>query len=360
MIVLIGPFPPPVHGMAKNLKIFADDLESEVNCKVIRLTTSPGSLKRGLIYHFSKIKNVVKSLFVFLYLLCLGKVEKVYLPPDGGFGVWYSVLFSLLAAAFNKPIYYHHRSFAYISKRSKGMDFITRLQNNEKSTHVFLCNLMRDEFSNRYPGSYRRLTISNAMHVRENVVKQPLEFDGIFRLGFLSNLSFSKGLAVTVELAIRLRSLNYNVILYLAGPFESAKEEEYIHQILSDYDYIKYLGPVYGQKKIEFFNLINFFIFPSIYKNEAQPNVIFEAMSFGLPIVTLEIGCVKCDVNSDCGNVADNLDNFIDESLRYLNNFILEQSSYAESSRSVIRYINDESARAFRNYVELLEEFKSV
>jgi glycosyltransferase involved in cell wall biosynthesis len=360
MIVLIGPFPPPVHGMSKNLKIFADDLELMTGCKVVRLTTSPGTLKRGLGYHISKIKNVVIALFTFFVLLCSRQVTKVYLPPDGGFGVWYSVAFSLLAAAFRKPIYYHHRSFAYISKLSLGMKVISSLQNGASSTHVFLCALMRDEFNQRYPGRYRSLIVSNAMHVRDAVSEHPLVFEGTFRLGFLSNLSFSKGLAICVDLAVELKNKGCSVELVLAGPFESDNEELYLQWVLQQYDFIDYIGPVYGDAKIEFFKKINFFVFPSAYKNEAQPNVIFEAMSFGLPVVTMQIGCVKCDVNIDCGNVATDHDNFIEESTKYLINFSSDEAAYRNSSAAVLKFIRNESTRSFANYMELLEEFKNA
>jgi glycosyltransferase involved in cell wall biosynthesis len=56
---------------------------------------------------------------------------------------------------------------------------------------------------------------------------------------------------------------------------------------------MKYLSSVYGENKKNYFSNLDVFIFPSIYKNEAEPLVIYEAAQYGSIIIGSEIGCMK-------------------------------------------------------------------
>ena len=55
MIIICGPFPPPVHGMSKNLLLFKEKIEF-LEGKVVPIDISPGTLVRGKKYHLTKIK----------------------------------------------------------------------------------------------------------------------------------------------------------------------------------------------------------------------------------------------------------------------------------------------------------------
>ena len=75
-----------------------------------------------------------------------------------------------------------------------------------------------------------------------------------------------------------------------------------VREALKKYpDSINYRGPVHGSNKKEFFNDIHIMLFPSRYKNEAQPLVVFEALSYGVPVICFNRGCIENMVDSTCG-----------------------------------------------------------
>ncbi|MCG9736454.1 glycosyltransferase family 4 protein [Pseudoalteromonas shioyasakiensis] len=303
---IIGPFPPPVHGMSKNLLNFYKDVNENIN--VTKVDTSPASLNRGLKYHSKKFVKVINGGIKLFYSQMLRRYEFAYLPPDAGYGAYYSLLFVLVLKLFKVPVIFHHRSFNYVSKKTLGMTLITKLQ-PAGSKHIFLCEKMKREFLNIYQINCETIIISNAMHVSAQEKFKPTCKPTI-KLGHLSNLGVEKGLIEIFKLCEQLDKHNFNYELLLAGPAENDEIASVIKSKLSDNSKISYLGYVDPKKKIEFFNSIDIFLFPTQYRNEAQPNVLFESFSFGVPALTLDIGCIFGDVDCKRGVVFKDVEDF--------------------------------------------------
>jgi glycosyltransferase involved in cell wall biosynthesis len=66
---------------------------------------------------------------------------------------------------------------------------------------------------------------------------------------------------------------------------------------------IKYYGPVLGDAKKEFFAELNTFVFPTRYRNEAEPLVILEALMNGCPVVANNRGCIRSMLTVDVGDL---------------------------------------------------------
>jgi glycosyltransferase involved in cell wall biosynthesis len=111
------------------------------------------------------------------------------------------------------------------------------------------------------------------------------------RLGYFSNLMFSKGIVDLLQAFTKL-SVDYsNISLYIAGDFfgdycKSRKEIETIVHPYLDHPRIKYLGVVQGAKKQQFLEGIDVFVLASFHKGEAFPISIIEAMRCGAAIVS--------------------------------------------------------------------------
>ncbi|ENZ8073803.1 hypothetical protein ACHAOH_005557, partial [Klebsiella pneumoniae] len=76
MIIICGPFPPPVHGMSKNLLLFKEKIEF-LEGKVVPIDISPGTLVRGKKYHLTKIKKVLIALSKIIAIKKVDRNEKV-------------------------------------------------------------------------------------------------------------------------------------------------------------------------------------------------------------------------------------------------------------------------------------------
>src|SRR5262249_7537335 len=121
-----------------------------------------------------------------------------------------------------------------------------------------------------------------------------------FRLGFLANLTIAKGLDFVLDTFRALRARSRKVHLTLAGPVASPDAERLVANALQEFGgTIRHVGPVFDDRKLEFFNSVDCFIFPS--RTEGWPIVLNEALDAGLPVVATKRGCVKTMVGDRAG-----------------------------------------------------------
>ena len=99
----------------------------------------------------------------------------------------------------------------------------------------------------------------------------------------------------------------------IAGPFSDQKSESVVTEARKNIPEIEYAGPLYGEEKDKFFSKINVFVFPSQYKNEAEPLVIYEAAQQGVYLVTSQVGCLKEMTESFGGLSYENVDILVDD-----------------------------------------------
>ena len=104
---------------------------------------------------------------------------------------------------------------------------------------------------------------------------------------------------------------------------------------------LEYRGALYGADKDAFFEAIDVFIFPTRYKNEAQPTVIFEAMSRGVPILSYERGCIKGQVGG-AGAVFDQKADFSIAVTSCLKAYLNDTEGFHQLRlKSKVAFIND-------------------
>lgn len=352
-IYVIGPFPPPVHGMAKNLKLMHDDL-MKINENVIGLDISPRSLNRGVGYHLKKIHKVSLALFRLFKGILKKEVKAVYMPPDGGLGLFYSMLFFLLSSLSSSNIFLHHRSFAYINRYNKFMKVISKF-NRRNTHHIFLCDCMAAKFQVTYGEVSNYRVVSNATYVTLNSINR-LSDDKVIRLGFMSNIGYEKGISRFIELVNSINSKNFKVHGVIAGPFESPEVEKDIRFTLANNSTLSYVGPVYGDAKTNFFSTIDVFVFPTFYRNEAQPNVLFEAMSFANLIVSTNIACIAEDLNESFAVISNADDNWVEETANSLLNIFKNQKKFDLMRSNTFQMIRDKKLLADKAYKKLVHD----
>lgn len=313
-VIVVGPLPPPVHGSAKNTAIIAGKLQDR--CNVIVVDISPGSLKRWSFYHVVKIIKVLQALFVII-VQASPLDTKLYIPADAGFGTYYTITIVTLARFLGYKIFIHHRSFAYIDKRVTRMALLTRCAGSE-AVHIFLCRDMKRRYLDNYPASQKALILSNGAYIKPISQIITSSFDGL-RLGHLSNLGSDKGLDEVLETTRCLIAHDVKTHLVLAGPTVTTEDTQKIERAVIEFGKaLDYRGAVYGEDKDRFYEDIDVFLFPTRYANEAQPNVLLEAMSFGVPSISFARGCVVGDLSQGGGIAVPTSDNFVQECLPIL------------------------------------------
>lgn len=356
--IVIGPLPPPVHGMSKNLNIFVNDIGRE-NCIVLDI--SPGTLTRTFKYHLKKLFKVAKNLAK-LAFYCSNKCSRrVYICPDGGLGLIYTTMFVTVAKMFGLECYLHHRSFQYIHNKSALMHYIQSYKRN-LVTNIFLSKVMQTEFVELYPNSNTsKFTIIGNQHYVEPMLLERLENQSekvTWVIGFLSNISFDKGIVEVLNTAKELNKTEINIQLKIAGPFESENERAYLETFSSqNVGLVEYLGPVYNENKVHFYDSIDFFLFPSMYKNEAQPNVIFEAQSRAVPTIAYSIACLRDDISDKNGLLINLEEDFVKKAAKFIL-LTIREGQYDQLSNRTLETIAAKAYETKCSYKTLVSTFQ--
>jgi len=223
------------------------------------------------------------------------------LVVDSGAGLLINSVHALILRFRGVHLYISHHTFLYVDKTSALMEAFIACA-GERVTHLFLCSCMREKFSSRYlvPNS---LILNNARRV---------EFDDAqasgsgnrkkFSIGYISNVSFEKGIREYFQTLDLLSDLDIEWII--AGPPASLEVEEYLRREVAQRGVaVQWIGPVYGAEKARFLEQISVLLFPTRYAVEAQPNVLFEALSFGVPVVSTPLGCIEEDMRGSGSSV---------------------------------------------------------
>ncbi|WP_160012467.1 glycosyltransferase family 4 protein [Rhizobium sp. 18055] len=288
-IVAIGPLPPPLHGLSLATSAMAA-LLADGNTVILQNLSPPASGWR-LWRHPAKCASVI-SACIRLLRERRHPEKACYLACDGGFGQFYTLLLVISSRLLAYPTYLHHHSFRYIDRRSIVMRSILALS-GPGLTHIFLCEIMRDRFTDAYRRRLRSAVISNAALVPPQAETE-VDRARPLTIGMLSNLSRAKGLETFITLFRQARAQGLPLHAILAGPAADGRDRATIDAAIREFaGALEYRGAVLGDDKANVYADIDVFIFPTIYVNEAQPLVIFETKASGNAVIAYDRGCIR-------------------------------------------------------------------
>ncbi len=223
-----------------------------------------------------------------------------------------------------------------------------------RATHIFLCQLMERRFRDNYSGQWRGLISSNVVHIPAIPELASRVTDRI-TVGLLSNLTQEKGLHLFLELVRACISRGLPVMCRLAGPKENAADAAVVEAARSEIgEHLDYLGPLYGAEKDRFLSELDIFAFPTMYRNEAQPNAVFEAMSAGAAVVVFARGCLGEDVSCDCGLLIEPSADFVSAACEQLARWNEDRAVLTEAKAAARQRFAERKAAAVEGYQQLL------
>jgi len=355
-IVVAGRLPPPIDGMARVTALVLDRLRQEGPVRVADL--SPGYNGRGPLYHLAKASRVLWAMLL-LWAGAMKEDKRLYMPADAGLGSYYTTVLLGFARLLGYTLFVHHHSFAYITRHARRMALLTRVAGPE-CRHILLCPMMLARFQARYPAARRSLVLSNAIFSPPAAEPAPLSHrDGVLRLGHLSNLCTDKGLDTLFSLLRALRDQGLPAKLVLAGPGLGRMDNALIAAGLYEFgDAVEYRGPIDGAEKAAFYRDIDVFVFPTRYRNEAQPLVLFEAMAAGVPVLAHARGCIGNDVGATQAGAAIPVDeDFVTAALPILKRWADDRDALhraAESALSRAHAAHEQSREGLERVIALL------
>ena len=296
-VVMIAAFPPPVTGASVMSEHIAERLAGVMGVERADVASNRG----GVGYH---VHRVAKHIFASAHLVrARTRCDVAYFSLPSGWALLYVPWVVVAARLTRYRIVFHHHSFKYFDKRSPLLGLAVTLA-GRRQAHVVLCARMGSQLARRYPRVTDVLTLSNAWAIRTAPAGDTGPGVGPVRLGHLSNLTLDKGLDTVIDVHAWMSGRAMDVSLDLAGPFtDDAAAQLVADATARDPERVVYHGAVSGSTKERFFAGVDVFVFPSRYRNEAEPLVIDEALSAGCRVVVTRRGCL-CESDYQSAAVA--------------------------------------------------------
>ncbi len=291
-VLAIGPFPPFVGGAAKNTAIICNAFEKR-GADVLRLPTNKTRVRaehtRSAAIYADRTLGFLGNVKQIAAARRGAAEATVYLVPDGGLGVAFSAAYARAGVLGFPRLVVHHRSYNHVRTRSALMALLMRTA-PARTMHVFLDPVMEEKFKEVYSADIRSMYVPNAAtcDVAPPIAGEVTGTHGGLTIGFLSNLVEDKGFDVVAEAFPKLADkLGPECRFVIAGrPIGevNAARLEALKNALGDR--LEYCGEVSGQTKTDFFRSCDIFVFPTRFSQEAQPNVLYEALAGGAAIVS--------------------------------------------------------------------------
>lgn len=341
-VLFIGPLPPPVHGFSVINKAMLGRLQSNFDVEICDMRPGLG---------FAGFAKKVGALWALVANRRPGGV--VYVCLSGGLRQTIDAIFLAAGRLHGSRSFIHHHSFSYLDRTTIVSRLVFRVA--RQAHHIVLCRCMADRLCAEYGIDRAKVTVlSNSafVEVPDGAKKGP-RIHGSLVLGFLSNISPEKGIREFAEIVRGAVDRNLDVRAFVAGPVHPQYRLEF-NSLLINSPRITYVGPVYGKDKVDFFRSIDVLVFPTMYKNEAEPVTIFESLANGVPVVAFRRGCIQDILSPRAGTSLQYSADYVDGAVSALRSLSPRLDVAAESARLEFLQIAAEAELRLREIVSIV------
>jgi glycosyltransferase involved in cell wall biosynthesis len=271
-ILVVGPVPPPVDGRAVATSWLVDALRRDGHAVTVLDT------------HASRLAKI-RSCFQACWILLKGnRLDRHIVVASGGLGLVAEILPLLAARMRRTPTTMTHHSGRYV-RQSWWLLRLALAVAGPRLQHVVLDAAMGAELAARYGiGSSRIAVVDNAGLMPLPSKPNP----EAWRRGVvhLSNLTPDKGLAAVLDVAHRT-----GIAIRLIGS-PSTDAAALLDEAAERGVPFTAVGPRHGEAKMRELAAARCFVFPSSYRHEAQPLVLYEAAAAGCVPIAWRTGWV--------------------------------------------------------------------
>jgi glycosyltransferase involved in cell wall biosynthesis len=322
-VLVLGFFPPPIDGQRIITERMFREIASETTAIRRELDRFPslGVLSKPLSVLIAVILMPVARLAGF---------SAIYLAPHSGIGLLYSSLLAGASRLFGFSLSVHYHSYRNMRRRSPVMGLFLALC-GPRAVHIVLAPPMEWGLRRFYKSVKRTEVLSNSVFIPPVDCVRGFEGRRI-RVGHLSNLSREKGIENVLECLRRLRASNVEVEFVIAGPATDAATRDLVADAEAEFgEYLRYLGPLRQADVQGFYGSIDVFLFPTMYEHEAEPLVVIDAVSVGVPVIATDRGCIGYLLQATGGRVFASED-FVDKAVAQVAAWAHDRAALAETS----------------------------
>ncbi len=294
-ILLIGPMPPPTGGMQTVMEQM-----SSIDIKGTEFI--PFDVSKNKIIKSNIIFNVLNFLYrcikLSLYLIIYNPdIVHIHIAADKDF-IQKKIFHSICKLLNKKTILHMHGSgfktwFADLNKEQKNK---VKKTLNEADEIIVLS----ESWKKYYSGISRNkniFVINNAIEEIDFKRYKRIYPKDEYTVLFLSSICKRKG---AYDLIKAIKQINDDKIKFIfVGPYED--KEKFFKEVdrLEIRDRCIFIGEVIGKERFKYFASADVFVLPSYA--EGLPVAILEAMSFGLPIISTNVGAIPEVVKKENG-----------------------------------------------------------
>lgn len=306
-ILIIGPFPSPVTGMAFSNQTIYNGLINDgfwvkkINFNETKYTKNKTlNIKHGKV-SFYKILNALNYLESYKIFF----VDTVYITIGlTFFGLLKYAPFILIAKCLNKKVVFHsHGNYLHVTyaelKGFKKKVFKKIL--NAFDQGIVLSEILKENLTSFYPESKLNIVYNFVENQQLEYYKKNANtkaYDSI-KLLYMSNIIPSKGIYELIEVLNELIKDGIVIKTTIAGELPLLETTKF-NTLISSNEHINYEGVIHGSKKWEIINNHNTFCLPTYFPMEGQPISILENMAAGSLILTTKHAGIPdiCDENN--------------------------------------------------------------
>ncbi len=285
-VLFYGLLPPPLDGQRIVTKLMLDRLARVTPVSTYNLHPDRGrSGSAGL----EKLICTLRGL-PWMFARRLRGCKCLYLAPYSGRGIAYACMLATAARVLRFRIFVHYHSSMHFARFSWLMAAFLWICGGE-AVHIVLAPQMGTALRRLYGSEKQTFVLSNSAFFDASTA--PRRYDRqVLRVGHLSNLSLNKGIDRVVECAEQFERRGLNVELVLAGPVDVAARGV-VDGALSTLKRVRYLGPLVPTEVARFYEEIDVFLFPTRHAHEAEPLVVLDALTAGVPVIASDSGYLR-------------------------------------------------------------------
>lgn len=353
-LIVWGPFPPPVHGLAVVTEALANRLASHARVTRFNVSARPISRFAAINISYRAVRLLVLMGRFGLHVF-KSRPRVVFVELSAGYVQLADALCALLARMAGARVMIHHHSFAYLGHATTQWFNIAAFRILRGCEHIALCpqmqRLLRDHHGVERS---QTLILSNAVFVPpvERSFGQP--GGGALRLGFFSNITAEKGIFVLLELLLALEEDGLPVEGVIAGPVDPAIAAAFAAR-LRKVKSARHVGVVSKASKAAFLAGIDVLVFPSRHIHEAEPLVMIEALSYGVPVLATSRGCIPSAWGGQTGVSVLNDEIFAEQAGRRVRSLIQDPRALAAARESALVLYKDMHRHACAQLQRLLD-----
>lgn len=294
-IVVIGPMPPPTGGMQTVMEqMMNSDMKG---FELIPFNVSKNTIIKSNII-FNSINFIYRCIKLLLYIATYSPdIIHIHVAADKDF-IQKDIFHKLCKIMHRKTILHMHGSgfktwFAGLNKKQK----VKVKQSLSKADSLIVLSDSWKKYYYSISNNKKIFVINNAIEDIDFKKYKRIYPKNEFIVLFLSNICKRKG---AYDLLKAIKSIDEKAIKFVfVGPYED--KEKLFKEVnkLKINDKCRFVGEIIGKERFKYFASADMFVLPSYA--EGLPVAILEAMSFGLPIISTNVGAIPEVIEGENG-----------------------------------------------------------